>query len=140
MRMSEEFKALKGFVLARDEKEVLSTLLAIPDEARVNMTGIGRIVSVAEGSHLQVGDRILYHMYEVEFFKDGDDFIAVVPEDEVKCLLDPTFTGKLKHRKYGKVADPLTSPLALYNRAQAQNKVAETRSRYEDALTSRFST
>ena len=138
--MPEQFKALPGFVLARDEKEVLSSLLAIPDEARVNMTGIGRIVSVASGSQLKVGDRILYHMYEVQFFKDGDDFIAVVPEEEVKCLLDPAYVGKLKHRKYGKVADPLTSPLALYNRDQAHKKVAETRSQYTDALTSRFST
>ena len=140
MRRMPQFNALPGFALVEDEKEVLSTLVEIPDEAKVNMTGIGKIISVNGETELAIGDRVMYPMYEVQFFKIDDTFIAVVPLKTIKVKIDPTYDRKLMHRKYKKVVDPLTSPLALYNRDQAVARVDQVRNQYTDTLSSRFST
>jgi co-chaperonin GroES (HSP10) len=113
-----ELRAKPGTVLVVDEKEELSKHFVIPDEARIDVSGIGRVVGVSKNAPVNLGDRVIYHRYEVEIFDWDSQVYALLPFDSVMCVIDPEVKGLINTRDFRNVADPLSSPLAMRNRAK----------------------
>lgn len=120
-------RAKPGTILVVDEKEELSKLFVIPDEARIDVSGIGKVIGVSRNSPVEVGDRVIYHRYEVDVFDWNEQIYAIIPFDKVMCVIDPEVKGVINTRDFRKVANPLESKLAMRNRQREIDRREEKR-------------